>query len=104
MKKLIPFILTLVCFLVLPAISVQAEPNGEQLFIQHCSACHPKGDNIIEPEDSLHKAALEAHKVNSVEAIVGIMRNPGPGMSKFDSDYLPDADAKAIAEYILKTF
>jgi cytochrome c6 len=32
------------------------------------------------------------------------MRNPGPGMTKFDEKTLPQKDAKAIAEYIHKTF
>lgn len=78
--------------------------TGEELFKQHCSPCHPNGNNIIEPENSLHKKDRVANKVDSVEAIIGRMRNPGPGMSKFDSKVLPDKDAKAIAEYIMKTF
>jgi cytochrome c6 len=32
------------------------------------------------------------------------MRNPGPGMTKFDKSMLPDKDAKKIAEYEIKTF
>ena len=106
MKKIITLALALsAAGLWLPTMNTaQAAPNGKELFTQHCSACHPNGGNIIEPEDSLHKAARETNKVNSVEAIVGKMRNPGPGMSKFDSKFLPDSDAKAIAEYIMKTF
>ncbi len=84
--------------------TAQAASNGEQLFSQRCSACHPNGGNILNPQKALHKADREANKVNTVEAIIGKMRNPGPGMSKFDSNFLPDSDAKAIAEYILKTF
>lgn len=87
-----------------PAGNAHAAANGAQLFQQRCSACHPGGGNIINPKATLHKANREANKVNTVEAIVGKMRNPGPGMSKFDSKVLPDSDAKAIAEYVLKTF
>jgi cytochrome c6 len=106
MKKLFPLALTLsaACLWLPTANTAQAAANGKELFTQHCSACHPNGGNIIEPDDSLNKAARETNKVNSVEAIVGKMRNPGPGMSKFDSKTLSDSDAKAIAEYIMKTF
>jgi cytochrome c6 len=32
------------------------------------------------------------------------MRNPGPGMTKFEASTIPDKDAMEIARYILKTF
>jgi len=32
------------------------------------------------------------------------MRSPGPGMTKFDAKTIPDKEAKAIADYILRTF
>jgi len=38
------------------------------------------------------------------EDIITIMRNPGPGMSRFDNDKIPDNFAKKLAEYILNTF
>ena len=103
MKKIIPLALSLTCLWLSPADTVQAA-TGEELFKQHCSVCHPNGGNIINPKETLHKARREAEKVNTVEAIVNKMRNPGPGMSKFNSNFLSDNDARAIAEYILKTF
>ncbi|MBP2679434.1 MAG: cytochrome c, class, partial [Deltaproteobacteria bacterium] len=36
--------------------------------------------------------------------IVGKMRNPGPGMTRFDTKTISDKDAKEIAQYILKAF
>jgi cytochrome c6 len=42
--------------------------------------------------------------VKSASDIVGNMRNPSPGMTKFDEKTVADADARAIAEYILRTF
>ncbi len=106
MKKIFPFALALLaaCLWLSTANTARSAADGKSLFTQHCSACHPNGGNIIHPEDTLHKAARVANKVDSVESIVGKMRNPGPGMSKFDSKTLPDSDAKAIAEYIMKTF
>lgn len=103
MKKrlTLPLILSAICLWMPITNSAQAAANGEELFKQRCSVCHPNGGNVINPKETLHKGERE---VNTVEEIVGKMRNPGPGMSKFDSKSLPDSDAKAIAEYILKTF
>lgn len=106
MKKIIgvAFALSTACLWMSTANTAQAGANGEDLFKKNCSACHPNGGNIINPQKALHKTNRESNKVNTEEAIIGKMRNPGPGMSKFDVNFLPNTDAKAIAEYILKTF
>ncbi len=80
------------------------ESKGEKLFKQHCVACHPDGGNIINPAFKLDKKDREAHGVKTVTDIVGKMRNPGPGMTRFDAKTVSDKDAKEIAEYILKTY
>lgn len=82
----------------------EAGMSGEALFKQHCVACHPDGGNVINPQKTLHKKDREANSVKTAEDIIGKMRNPGPGMTKFDEKTISDADAKAIAEYELKTF
>ncbi len=84
--------------------NIEAGKSGEALFQQHCSPCHPDGGNNINPQKTLHKKDREANGVKTVEDIIGKMRTPGPGMTKFDERTLPDADAKAIAEYAMKTF
>jgi len=81
-----------------------AETRGEALFKQNCFPCHPEGGNVINPKKTLHKKDREANGVETAADIVGKMRNPGPGMTKFDEQTIPDADARAIAEYELKTF
>jgi cytochrome c6 len=78
--------------------------SGEELFKQHCAVCHPDGGNIIDPEDTLHKKDLKTHKITKPADIIKIIRNPGPGMTKFDKKTIPDKDAQKIAEYILKIF
>lgn len=78
--------------------------TGEGLFKQHCSACHAGGGNVVKPEHTLKKDHLKTHNITKPEDIVKIMRNPGPGMNKFDEATVPDKDATAIAEYILNTF
>jgi cytochrome c6 len=78
--------------------------TGKQLFEQNCSPCHPNGSNIINPAFTLHKNDREAHGVKTAKDIMGKMRNPGPGMTKFDEKMISDKDAKKIAEYVMKTF
>lgn len=92
--------------LVIAAMSSEAAPDkkGEALFKEHCTSCHPDGGNIINPKKTLKKADLQANKLTSADDIVRVMRNPGPGMLKFDAKTIPDKDAKELAEYILKKY
>lgn len=78
--------------------------KGQELFQQHCAVCHPDGSNVINPKKTLHKKDREANGVKTAADIVHLMRNPGPGMSGFNTKTIPDKDAKEIAEYVLKTF
>ncbi len=78
--------------------------DGKALFEKHCSVCHKDGGNIINPQKTLKSSDLKTSGKDSVDAIVGVMRNPGPGMQKFDEKTLSDDEAKAIAEYVLKAF
>lgn len=87
-----------------PALA-PTEATGEQLFKQHCVACHPDGGNTITPQKTLSaKGMKERSKITTPEDIVKVMRNPGPGMNKFDETTIPDSDARKIGEYILITF
>ena len=88
-----------------PAPAMPANDNtGEALFKQHCLVCHPDGGNIIKPEKTLHGKDLAANNITRPEDIVKTMRNPGPGMNKFDEATVSDKEAMAIGEYILETF
>ncbi|MGE5238322.1 MAG: c-type cytochrome [Chloroflexota bacterium] len=78
--------------------------GGEALFKAHCAVCHPDGGNIINPQKTLHKKTLDANSIKNAKDIIGKMRNPGPGMTKFDEKTIPDSEAKQIAQYILETF
>lgn len=78
--------------------------DGGREFQEHCAACHPKGGNIVNPKKTLSKKVLAANGVKTDKDIIAKMRNPGPGMTKFDAKTIGDKEAKAIADYILKTF
>jgi len=81
-----------------------AKEDAKAEFTKHCGACHPNGGNIMKADKTLSKKSLAAHGIKSDKDIVAKMRNPGPGMTKFDEKTIPAKEAKLIADYILKTF
>lgn len=78
--------------------------KGEELFKKHCTACHANGGNTVNPKKPLTRMEREASGVKSAQDILRKMRNPGQGMTKFDEKTIPAKDAKAIADYVIKTF
>jgi cytochrome c6 len=81
-----------------------AKEDGKALFDKNCGACHANGGNVMKADKGLGKKSLAANGIKTEKDIIAKMRNPGPGMTKFDEKTLPQKDAKAIAEYIHKTF
>ena len=71
--------------------------TGEEVFKSKCAACHPDGGNIMNPKETL-KGMKDSKK------IVNKIRKGGGGMTAFDAKAISDADAKAVADYIIKTF
>jgi cytochrome c6 len=99
---ILPLLVVVIC---LTAQAQAAEGSqGEQAFVKNCAVCHPGGKNIINPAKTLSKKVLSENGIRSAADILRQMRNPGPGMTQFDEKTIPDGTAKAIAEYILKTF
>ena len=88
------------------AFAEQLTPKniGEVKFKEQCAVCHPNGGNIINPKKTLMKASREVNNIKTAADIIKNMRNPGPGMTKFDEKTISNADAQAIADYILKIF
>ena len=59
---------------------------------------------MVKAKYTLHKKALAAHNITKPGDIVKKMRNPGPGMTKFDETTVSDPEATAIAQFVLDTF
>lgn len=104
MKKTVVVAFCMVIGIILQTEVAAAATAGETLFKQHCAACHPAGGNIINPQKTLQKKALEANNLRTAEDIIKVMRKPGPGMTPFDEKTLPAKDARQIADYIINTF
>jgi cytochrome c6 len=94
-----------ICCTAFYAFAEKASPNsGAALFAANCKVCHPDGGNIINPAKTLHKKDRMANHVTTEADIISRMRNPGPGMTKFDEKTISEKDAHEIAEYVMKTF
>ena len=77
--------------------SVFAANSGEAIFKAKCASCHPDGGNVI-------KADKTIKGMKSSKKIVSQIRKGGTGMPAFDAKSISDADAKLLADYIIKTF
>lgn len=93
---------------VMQVSAVQAETkqkiDGKSSFEKHCASCHRDGGNIINPAKSIKKSDLAKAGIANTRDIVAKMRKPGPGMTAFSKKDVSDREAKAIAEYMLKSF
>lgn len=78
--------------------------DGKKEFEEHCAVCHPNGGNTINAQKPLHRKSLGANGVKRAKDIIAKMRNPGPGMTRFDEKAISNKEAQAIAEYVMKTF
>lgn len=79
------------------AAAFAAGNSGEAIFKAKCASCHPDGGNIMNPKETL-KGLKDTKK------IIAQVRKGGGGMPAFDAKAISDADAKALAGYIVKTF
>ena len=104
MKTAVTVTFALLAAIALSTAAFAKGPSGRALFQKNCASCHANGGNMDNPEYTLHKKDLQKHGVRTVNDIVNKMRRPGPGMPTFSKKMIPDAQAKEIARYILKTF
>jgi cytochrome c6 len=74
-----------------------AETGGEAIFKAKCASCHPDGGNVMKPNATLKG-------IKNSKKIITQVRKGGGGMPAFDAKAISDADAKLLADYIIKTF
>nr|YP_010330103.1 cytochrome c553 [Porphyridium aerugineum]UNJ17819.1 cytochrome c553 [Porphyridium aerugineum] len=103
MKKFIAIFMSIILMnasvISMPSLAADIE-HGEQIFTANCSACHAGGNNVIIPEKTLRKDALEANGMNSVAAITTQVNNGKNAMPSFGGR-LADNDIEDVANYIL---
>lgn len=97
MKKSIFMATVAVSISLMSVAAFAAGTGGEATFKAKCAACHPDGGNIIN-----QKKTLKGMKDTKV--IISKIRKGGGGMPAFDAKAISDADAKLLADHIVKTF
>ncbi len=90
------------CLLLWATVATAAD--GKALFDRYCSGCHYQGQNAIYPSKPLFRLYREANGLKTPKDLVAKMRRGGQGMPSFAAQQLSDADAMAIADYIIRTF
>ncbi len=95
--KLHTTLLTAVLATSLFSAAAFAADAGEAVFKAKCAACHPGGGNIMNK-----KATIKG--IKDAKKIITQVRKGGGGMPAFDGKAISEADAKALADYIMKTF
>lgn len=103
-RNVLPVLAALLCCAGSADADQKGKLSGEREFEKHCASCHPDGANTVNPAKPLKKESLARNGITGWQGIVKVMRNPGPGMTRFDSQTIPDREARAIAEYVLKAF
>ncbi len=104
MKKGLTVTVCMLALVTFVSLCSADEKNGETIFKAKCAMCHADGGNAMKPDKSLKKKDLVKNGLKSKADIVKYLRNPGPGMSKFDAKSLPDKDAGDVVEYMQKSF
>lgn len=88
--------------LAVPVSSAGDVMAGEQIFRSNCAACHSGGTNVIMPEKTLEKAALEQYLYGgrSEESIVRQVTNGKNAMPAFGGR-LREEEIENVASYVI---
>lgn len=79
---------------------------GRQVFESHCSGCHRRGENIIEPKLPLRHAP----QLQNFDDFINYIRSPRMpdgaigAMPRFGSDEVSDEQARQLYDYLYFTF
>lgn len=97
MKKNILMATVVLSIGMMSAAAFAATNGGEVIFKAKCAACHPDGGNVMKPKETIKG-------IKNAKKIIAQVRKGGGGMPAFDAKAISDADAKLLADYIMKTF
>mmetsp|Transcript_27475 Transcript_27475/g.40587 ORF Transcript_27475/g.40587 Transcript_27475/m.40587 type:complete len:134 (+) Transcript_27475:52-453(+) len=78
--------------------------NGETIFNGNCAACHAGGQNVIMPEKTLEKEALDQYLAGgrSEKSVITQVTNGKNAMPAFGGR-LDDAQIADVAAYVIAT-
>ena len=92
-----------IAFVAAPAFAADVAA-GETVFNANCAACHAGGQNVIMPEKTLEKEALDQYLAGgrSEKSIITQVTNGKNAMPAFGGR-LSDEDIANVAAYVIKT-
>lgn len=78
--------------------------SGEQVFNANCAACHAGGQNVIMPEKTLEKEALDQYLAGgrNEKSIITQVSNGKNAMPAFGGR-LSDEEIADVAAYVIKS-
>jgi len=85
-----------------PAAFAASVDDGEQVFNANCAACHAGGQNVIMPDKTLEKAALEQYLAGgrSAGSVITQVTNGKNAMPAFGGR-LSEEDIQNVAAYVI---
>jgi cytochrome c6 len=103
MKKLLAIIALLVAVTVFsiasPAWAADVA-SGAKIFTAKCASCHMGGKNVVVPNKTLQKSALEKYDMYSLESIIAQVTNGKNAMPAWGSQ-LSKSEIEDVATYVL---
>nr|QCI05041.1 cytochrome c553 [Callithamnion tetricum] len=73
---------------------------GQQVFSANCMGCHAGGNNVLMPEKTLQKEALENFGMDNIQSITTQVTNGKMQMPAFGGR-LTDEEINNVANYVL---
>eukprot|EP00548_Thalassiothrix_antarctica_P000824 CAMPEP_0194147040 /NCGR_PEP_ID=MMETSP0152-20130528/22483_1 /TAXON_ID=1049557 /ORGANISM="Thalassiothrix antarctica, Strain L6-D1" /LENGTH=134 /DNA_ID=CAMNT_0038847715 /DNA_START=167 /DNA_END=571 /DNA_ORIENTATION=+ len=97
-------VVTSIIFSVATPVSAGDAGFGEKVFNANCAACHAGGQNVIMPEKTLEKEALDQYLAGgrSETSVVAQVTNGKNAMPAFGGR-LSDNDIENVATYVITT-
>lgn len=83
-----------------PDKPVITQDEGELLFENHCSGCHPGGGNMQNPDKPIQGSL----KLKNFETFNAFVRDPGGSMPPFSPDLISDTQVQALYQYLSKNY
>ena len=105
MRALFSVIAALILLISAPVSAFAGDAvNGAKVFSANCAACHAGGQNVIMPEKTLEKEALEQYLAGgrNEKAVMTQVTNGKNAMPAFGGR-LSEDDIANVASYVIKT-
>mmetsp|Transcript_12191 Transcript_12191/g.16051 ORF Transcript_12191/g.16051 Transcript_12191/m.16051 type:complete len:133 (+) Transcript_12191:156-554(+) len=93
-----------VSFLISGAAFAADSTKGEEVFNANCAACHAGGQNVIMPQKTLEKEALDEYLAGgrSEASVITQVTNGKNAMPAFGGR-LDESDIADVAKYVIET-